>query len=621
MISKDKISTVLDRYRILPGILAGLITVLVFKIVLGFFPENFYLDRDDGIITLSHAKNLIDFGFIGVNPSGERVEGFSSPLQFLIFVVLSSVYTFHYSVFFSIQWFITTLLFGFVIFSIFEEFYEKEKIRNLVLVFFASALLGVSFTFLAWHSSGMENSWVHLLYISYALVLFKILNGNPISILPASLILFAATIVRIESVYHLFLISFVFLFLSYRKRISFKETLPLWIAGFLWSLFFAGRFLYFGNIFPNTSAAQEVSLSENLNNLIRLNPSLLKNWEIFRFGFKQNLVLLLPLSLFLLFFKRISSKESLFVILMTALALPGLLHAFVLGNYRLDPARPMTWLACVGAILFLIRISALTEKRKVWILPLIVAAAGFVSYKNYKYKSYDLCCSSGIFEQRRLEILNISKNEEITRPLVAIADLGAVSFYKEFNILDLGYLGNRFLAKNKKNVSSVQSYMELNRPDVLEVHFPWSCEYSKVLNSSDFAKNYRLVLPSSEKPPIAVCPDGEKVVTGTFLYEGMSKNTKSEDREVYSKFLIHSSLEVLKNELKVCDLSPIRCPARFRNFYRFLPEFKKNIPNSEWNEVSKTLTNPRLREYLDVLWKYDSPSETLVEEVLKITKS
>ncbi|PJZ58047.1 hypothetical protein [Leptospira barantonii] len=618
MVLKDKISGILDRNKIAPGVIAGLITVLVFKIVLGFFPENFYLDRDDGIITLSHAKNLTDFGFIGVNPSGERVEGFSSPLQFLIFSVLSSVYPFHYSVFFAIQWWITTFLFGFVIFSIFEEFYEKDKIRSLGLVLCASALLSVSFTFLAWHASGMENSWVHLLYLSYALILFKILNGNSIAMVPAALILFAAMIVRIESVYHLFLISFVFLFLAYKKGIHWKETLPLWIAGVLWALFFIGRILYFGNLFPNTSTAQEVSLSENLNNLIRLNPALLKNWEIFRFGFKQNLVLLLPVSLALLFLKRISSKEVLLTILASALALPGLLHAFVLGNYRLDPARPMTWLACVGTVLFLIRVSALTEKRKIWILP-IVLLAGFVSYKNYKFKSYDLCCSSGIFEQRRLEILNISQKEEIIRPLVAIADLGAVSFYKEFNILDLGYLGNRFLAKNKKNSSAVQSYLELNRPDVLEVHFPWSCEYSKVLNHIDFERNYRLVLDSSEKPPIEICPEGGKVVTGTFLYRGMDRETKSEDREVYSSFLKDPSLKVLKSELKVCDLSPFRCRSRFRNIYRFLPELKKNIQNSEWNEAAQILSNPHLRDYLEVLWRYGSPSETLVEEVLKVT--
>ncbi|HEX9368396.1 MAG TPA: hypothetical protein VF921_17325, partial [Vicinamibacterales bacterium] len=46
-------------------------------------PAN-YADRDDAVITLSHARNLVEYGFIGVSPSGERVEGFSAPLQFWI---------------------------------------------------------------------------------------------------------------------------------------------------------------------------------------------------------------------------------------------------------------------------------------------------------------------------------------------------------------------------------------------------------------------------------------------------------------------------------------------------------------------------------------------------------
>src|SRR5215813_6584751 len=51
-------------------------------------PADFYELRDDGIVTFSHAKNWVDYGFIGVSPSGGRVEGFSAPLQFLIFSAL-----------------------------------------------------------------------------------------------------------------------------------------------------------------------------------------------------------------------------------------------------------------------------------------------------------------------------------------------------------------------------------------------------------------------------------------------------------------------------------------------------------------------------------------------------
>ncbi|ABZ98092.1 Hypothetical protein LEPBI_I1990 [Leptospira biflexa serovar Patoc strain 'Patoc 1 (Paris)'] len=41
--------------------ISGFITIIVFKIGLSFYPESFYLNRDDGIITLSHAKKLDRF--------------------------------------------------------------------------------------------------------------------------------------------------------------------------------------------------------------------------------------------------------------------------------------------------------------------------------------------------------------------------------------------------------------------------------------------------------------------------------------------------------------------------------------------------------------------------------
>ena len=57
---------------------------------LGIDPD-FYQFRDDGVITLSHARNWIDFGFIGVGPSGERIEATSAPLQLLLYAAAYAV--------------------------------------------------------------------------------------------------------------------------------------------------------------------------------------------------------------------------------------------------------------------------------------------------------------------------------------------------------------------------------------------------------------------------------------------------------------------------------------------------------------------------------------------------
>lgn len=50
---------------------------------LGSVPETLWIARDDAVITLSHARNAADFGSIGVSP-GDRTEGFSSPLHFVV---------------------------------------------------------------------------------------------------------------------------------------------------------------------------------------------------------------------------------------------------------------------------------------------------------------------------------------------------------------------------------------------------------------------------------------------------------------------------------------------------------------------------------------------------------
>jgi hypothetical protein len=73
--------------RLLVLLLGGVIFLTLFYLRYSQIPDQFYALRDDGVITLSHGRNWVDYGFIGVSPSGGRVEAFSAPLQFLMSVV------------------------------------------------------------------------------------------------------------------------------------------------------------------------------------------------------------------------------------------------------------------------------------------------------------------------------------------------------------------------------------------------------------------------------------------------------------------------------------------------------------------------------------------------------
>ena len=69
----------------------GLIFVVFFYWAYSNIDSSLYQVRDDGVITMSHAKNLVDYGFIGVSPSGGRVEGYSAPVQFFVYAAAYGV--------------------------------------------------------------------------------------------------------------------------------------------------------------------------------------------------------------------------------------------------------------------------------------------------------------------------------------------------------------------------------------------------------------------------------------------------------------------------------------------------------------------------------------------------
>ena len=71
----------------------GGVFVLVFYAV-GYanIPGDYYVARDDGVITMSHGRNLVEHGFIGVGPSGERVEGYSAPVQMFAYALVYLIF-------------------------------------------------------------------------------------------------------------------------------------------------------------------------------------------------------------------------------------------------------------------------------------------------------------------------------------------------------------------------------------------------------------------------------------------------------------------------------------------------------------------------------------------------
>ena len=114
---------------------------------------------DDAVITMSHGRNLVDYGFIGINPSGGRVEGYSAPVQFFLYAAVYAMTGVGYAAYSAAQTVSATFLLGALLVLFFER-----KILAITVAAVAAVFLTYLRPFLIWHVSEMENAITHVLF-------------------------------------------------------------------------------------------------------------------------------------------------------------------------------------------------------------------------------------------------------------------------------------------------------------------------------------------------------------------------------------------------------------------------------------------------------------------------
>ena len=112
-----------DRYRrrFRSRCRAGLLFVLIFGWAWSGIEDRLYEVRDDGVSMMAHARNLVEYGFIGINPSGGRVEGYSAPVQFFLYAAAYAVTGVGYAAYAKAQTMIATFLLGVPLVLFFPE--------------------------------------------------------------------------------------------------------------------------------------------------------------------------------------------------------------------------------------------------------------------------------------------------------------------------------------------------------------------------------------------------------------------------------------------------------------------------------------------------------------------
>jgi hypothetical protein len=552
---------------------AGFIFLLVFLYGYKQIPKNFYEYRDDGIITMSHGKNLADYGTIGINPSGERVEGYSAPAQFISYYILYTLSGISFKAYSTLQTFLAAFLLGFI----FIKFFKSNYTIGLIFSFISAVLLIKNPSFLGWHGSGMENAVTHVLFLAAIYLLYKMYTESKINYYFAAVV-FLASIARIESMYYIFPLLVIFSISWYFTNKDFAGFYFLLTVLGIWVVFNGIRYIYFGDIIPNTAYGQKISLAGKIKKLLDLEP---KRYQILA-GFSGKIMsmhfgYLIGLALPLVYFVK-RSKEFLFLAGMLLCMVAGsYANPYIFGPSRIEITRTTTHLAVIAVLLVSLIISKLCIKKHVyWIIPVFIAITLFFTGVN-AVKPYYLGWDIHSFNSIRKEFRALQKKHDIARPTICNVDLGMMSWHKEFNILDLGRLGNPVIARLLKegNKKAVADYVfDLAAPDFIEMHDNPARSYYFLFRDKRFKERYT---PVREKRSPWLKKNAKKypkVMKGLWIRTAVMKGSTSPERRFIDKLQADLSIEAVKEELALIakENRPGMYTHAARTVYRLIPE-------------------------------------------------
>lgn len=569
-----KMLTLLRANALWLGLGGGLIFVLLFLWAYKQLDPAAYQNRDDGVITLSHARNWIDYGHIAAEPSGQRSEGFSSPLQFWLYALAYALTGCGWAAFSAFQTWACTFGIGFL----FIQFWERKPWLGLFGTTLAGLILTACYRFVGWHGSGMENAWMHLVDLASIYLLWRMWTQGKI-LWTTSLVLFAASIARTEAIFHIFPLLMVFTFAwtsEYRnaKAWAFGSLVLL-----LWTTYQLWRYCYFGTWVPNTGVVQAIHPTENLRALWdgQGHPLALGGrWalEILR----AHGVWILGLSFGLLPWTKIDREGKMLLSLVGVLVFTALLNPFIFGQTRLDPARSTTFVALVAALGTTFVLTKFQWSSIGKLFPLLIGLALVFRALSLAWLEAprDLCCPVEGHKEIATYADAYSATTGVKRLTVSTPDLGKLSYLKRYNIADLGYLGSPILARLATRTDDFARYFyEFVAPEVIEVHGPWMLEHGRLLSDPRFKEHYHPLCGSQDPaaPYATLYPDLEE---GIFVRKDLYKAQATPEADLIARLQADLKLNHIKAALQtsVDTATPTRHQYVVRTAYRLLPEFR-----------------------------------------------
>lgn len=567
---------------------AGLTFAGSFKHALAKTPSYFYFALDDAVITASCARNLVDYGFVGVNPSGERIEACSAPLQMMLYAAVYALTHVGYERFYIAQSTVCSLLMGAGFFWILRTL-RAGWLPSLVGVAVAAHLLGCSASFLLWHHSGMENAITHVALVATMLVLTRGLRKGRIHF-AWSLVPVAAALSRHETI--VYIAPVLALFLLFQIKSGNARPSLGFVAAFalLWAVLYLGRAAYFGDFQPNTSYAQDISLQLNTEAFLRGHP-IAGSLDVAVSVFKSNLGGLALLALPLMALPSRNRALRFVSLACVAVVLLSLVHPALFGQPRLDPPRTTTHLA-VACTLLVVALIATLRAAVVTRTVLVALLAAPPLTGLVRTAPYAVGWQAALFRPTLAGLTTVADANQLHRATVAVADLGHISYAKRFNVVDLGLLGCDVIGK-VHDYEVVRDYvLRVAQPDIVVVAGGWADRWAGILNDPRFKRIYTEV--STPELPVV------------WLRRDMRPDSASPERRLLDDLAQGVSLSRIEAEIERCnaDTTPDGCMYVFRATWHVLPDMTRKqrsealgafgrIRDPAQREVATTLLNSR----------------------------
>lgn len=414
------------------AILAGLSALLVYRAF------HFDFISDDAFISLRYARNLVE-GFGLVFNSGERVEGFTSPLHVLMLAALKALGLDLLAAARGLSLFSAVGL----LILVFQVVVTATEGRGRWFAYAAVAGLAVNPYLAIWSLSGLETTLFAVLLVAAAYPLIVGKEGSRAFLL-VSFLAAALTLTRPEgaAVYALLCAWHLITGKGGLRRTT-AEALPgLAMYGIMLSFLLLWRQTYYGDWLPNTFYVKSAMSADH----IRRGLSYIA-------AFAKNIYVVPTLVLIGFGVATRRRREVVFVLLL----LVGMI-AVVIGEggdglpaYRfLVPClAPFFILAALASWNLLERFSSLMGKAAMVIqalLPLLIAFS-VIPRVDSQYRYYD--------SQRRLEIPRWSLVGEWLSAnvppdtVIATVPIGAVAYYSGLRTIDMLGLTDRHIARRK----------------------------------------------------------------------------------------------------------------------------------------------------------------------------